>query len=198
MKKTFKVLGGVIAGLLVLSLVFGAGVYASQWLSFTGSQQSQQTKENTNEMLDIIKEIAAGRDVAESDLKQVQEQAHTLVNENEQLKNKNGQLTTELANVNGQLKNKQTEIDNKQAEINQKQQEINEKNQAYDALQQERDGLRSQIDNLNAQLETALNEGNASKEYVKHLEQELQKANAAVADVNAQSNADVEEARTYK
>lgn len=194
MKKLLLTLAGITAAVLI----FTGGIYASQWLSFTGGQQTQQTKENTNEMLDIIKEIAAGRDVAESDLKQVQDQANTLVNENEQLKNTNGQLTTELANVNGQLKNKQTEIDNKQAEINQKQQEINEKNQAYDALQQERDGLRSQIDNLNAQLETALNDSNASKEYIAHLEAELQKANAAVADVNEQSNAAVEEARTYK
>ena len=62
----------------------------------------------------------------------------------------------------------------------------------------ERDGLQTQIDNLNAQLNEANNGKQSDKDEIARLEAELIKANETMAAVNAQSNADVEEARTYK
>ena len=93
------------------------------------------------------------------------------------------------------LKNTNAQLD---TDLNAKQKEINEKNQAYDNLQQERDGLQTQIDNLNAQLNEANNGKQSDKDEIARLEAELIKENETMAAVNAQSNADVEEARTYK
>lgn len=57
---------------------------------------------------------------------------------------------------------------------------------------------QTEIDNLNAQLNEANSGTQSDKDEIARLEAELIKANETMAAVNAQSNADVEEARTYK
>ena len=195
MKKLLLSLGAIA---ITLTL-FAGGIFAYQYLTFTGTEQAEQTNNNSSEMLQIIKDLSADKITAEEAAAQLLAQqeateeelaaaqarvkeledmnAPGLVKQIKELKNTNAQLNTDL---------------------NAKQKEINEKNQAYDNLQQERDGLQTQIDNLNAQLNEANNGKQSDKDEIARLEAELIKANETMAAVNAQSTADVEEARTYK
>lgn len=195
MKKLLLSLGAIAIGLTL----FAGGIFAYQYLTFTGTEQAEQTNDNSKEMLEIIKKVAGERDVSKSELAQALEQANNLVSENENLQARVKELEDmnapglvkqikELKNTNAQLA----------TDLNAKQKEINEKNQAYDNLQQERDGLRNEIDTLNAQLNEANNSNKSDKDEIARLEAELTKANKTMEAVNAQSNADVEEARTYK
>lgn len=187
-------------GAIAITLTLLAGVtFAYQYLTFTGAEQAEQTNNNSSEMLQIIKDLSADKITAEEAAAQLLAQqeataeelaaaqarvkeledmnAPGLVKQIKELKNTNAQLTTDL---------------------NAKQNEINEKNTFIDQLQTERDGLQTQIDNLNAQLNEASNGKQSDKDEIARLEAELIKANEAMSAVNAQSNADVEEARTYK
>ena|SRR5699024_4767096 len=195
MKKLLLSLGAIA---ITLTLLAG-GIFAYQYLTFTGTEQAEQTNNNSSEMLQIIKDLSADKITAEEAAEQLLAQqeataaelaaaqervkeledmnAPGLVKQIKELKNINAQLTTDL---------------------NAKQNEINEKNTFIDQLQTERDGLQTQIDNLNAQLNEANNGKQSDKDEIARLEAELIKANETMAAVNAQSNADVEEARTYK
>ena len=195
MKKLLLSLGAIA---ITLTLLAG-GIFAYQYLTFTGTEQAEQTNNNSSEMLEIIKKVAGERDVKKSELAQALEQANNLVSENENLQARVKELEDmnapglvkqikELKNMNAQLT----------TDLNTKQNEINEKNTFIDQLQSERDGLQTQIDNLNAQLNEANNGKQSDKDEIARLEAELIKANETMAAVNAQSNADVEEARTYK
>ena len=195
MKKLLLSIGGIAIALTL----FAGGIFAYQYLTFTGADQAEQTNNNSSEMLQIIKDLSADKITAEEAAAQLLAQqeataaelaaaqarvkeledmnAPGLVKQIKELKNTNAQLTTDL---------------------NAKQNEINEKNTFIDQLQTERDGLQTQIDNLNAQLNEASNGTQSDKDEIARLEAELIKANETMAAVNAQSNADVEEARTYK
>ena len=195
MKKLLLSLGAIA---ITLTLLAG-GIFAYQYLTFTGTEQAEQTNNNSSEMLQIIKDLSADKITAEEAAAQLLAQQEAtaaelaaaqarvkeledmnpsgLVKQIKELKNTNAQLTTDL---------------------NAKQNEINEKNTFIDQLQTERDGLQTQIDNLNAQLNEANNSKQSDKDEIARLEAELIKANETMAAVNAQSNADVEEARTYK
>lgn len=195
MKKLLLSLGAIA---ITLTL-FAGGIFAYQYLTFTGTEQAEQTNDNSTEMLQIIKDLSADKITAEEAVAQLLAQqeatadelaaaqarvkeledmnAPGLVKQIKELKNTNAQLTTDL---------------------NAKQKEINEKNTFIDQLQTERDGLQTQIDNLNAQFNEATNGTQSDKDEIARLEAELIKANDTMAAVNAQSNADVEEARTYK
>ena len=195
MKKLLLSLGAIA---ITLTLLAG-GIFAYQYLTFTGTEQAEQTNNNSSEMLQIIKDLSADKITAEeaaaqllaqqeataAELAAAQERvkeledmnAPGLVKQIKELKNTNAQLTTDL---------------------NAKQNEINEKNTFIDQLQNERDGLQTEIDNLTAQLNEANSGTQSDKDEIARLEAELIKANETMAAVNAQSNADVEEARTYK
>ena len=202
MKKLLLTLGAIALAILI----FTGGMYASQLLTFTGTEQAEQTNNNSSEMLQIIKDLSADKITAEEAVEQLLAQqeasadelaaAQARVKELEDM-NPSGlaKLNKELREENEQLKNTNAQL---ATDLNAKQKEINEKNQAYDNLQQERDGLRAEIDNLTAQFNEANNGKQSDKDEIARLEAELIKANETMAAVNAQSNADVEEARTYK
>ena len=202
MKKLLLSLGAIA---LTLTLI-ATSIAAYQYLTFTGTEQAEQTNNNSSEMLEIIKKVAGERDVTKSELTQALEQANNLVSENENLQARVKELEdmnpSGLAKLNKQLREENEHLKNTNAQLttdlNAKQNEINEKNTFIDQLQTERDGLQTEIDNLNAQLNEANNGKQSDKDEIARLEAELIKANETMAAVNAQSNADVEEARTYK
>lgn len=187
-----------LAGLIAAALIFTGGIYASQWLSFTGSQQAAQSESDIDDIMAILRDVHDGKITAE-------QAAGGLTAINEQLRIENGQLTTEMAN-------QKQQVEDKQAEIQSKQDEINEKNKAYDTLQQERDqiatarddavaerdNLQSQYDNLNngyTQIQEELSQAN---QYAEHLEAELHKANAAVESFSGKTSEALEEAKLYQ
>ena len=202
MKKLLLSLGAIA---ITLTL-FAGGVFAYQYLTFTGTEQAEQTNNNSSEMLQIIKDLSADKITAEEAAAQLLAQQEAMADElaaaQARVKELEDMNPSGLANLNKQLREENEQLKNTIAqlntELNAKQNEINEKNTFIDQLQTERDGLRTQIDNLNAQLNEANNGTQSDKDEIARLEAELIKANETMAAVNAQSNADVEEARTYK
>ncbi len=195
MKKLLLSLGAIA---ITLTLLAG-GIFAYQYLTFTGTEQAEQTNNNSSEMLQIIKDLSADKITAEEAAAQLLAQQESMADELtaaqarvKELEDMNApglvKQIKELKNTNAQLT----------TDLNAKQTEINEKNTFIDQLQTERDGLQTQIDNLNAQLNEASNGKQSDKDEIARLEAELIKANETMEAVNAQSNADVEEARTYK
>src|SRR5699024_12609784 len=107
MKKKFKILGGALSVIILLTLVFGAGVYASQWLSFTGDNKVEQSKNDVNEIMEILRNVNDDKLTAEQALAELQKlDPHGL-------KQKNEQLNNEVANLRDQLEQKQGEIEQK-------------------------------------------------------------------------------------
>lgn len=207
MKSKLKWVSGVLGAVLALSLVFGAGVYASQWLSFTGKEQIEQSESNVDEIMRILEDVNSKKITAEQALKELQdlnleEQNTELLKQVEQLKTDNGILTTEVANQKQQVINKQNEVNNKQAEIEQKQQEIQEKieegNRKVADKQAELDGVAQQRDEHKRVAEELQQQINQNGEYVEHLERELQRANEAAQSVSNKTTEAVEKARTYE
>src|SRR5699024_10147008 len=194
---------GAIA--ITLTLLAG-GIFAYQYLTFTGTEQAEQTNNNSSEMLQIIKDLSADKITAEEAAAQLlaQQEATSaeLAAAQARVKELEDMNPSGLAKLNKQLREENEQLKNTNAQLttdlNDKQNEINEKNTFIDQLQNERDGLQTQIDNLNAQLNEANNGTQSDKEEIARLEAELIKANETMEAVNAQSNADVEEARTYK
>ena len=181
MKKLLLSLGAIA---ITLTLLAG-GIFAYQYLTFTGTEQAEQTNNNSSEMLEIIKKVAGERDVTKNELTQALEQANNLVSENENLQARVKELEdmnpSGLAKLNKTLREENEQLKNTNAQLNT---DLNAK--------------QNEIDNLNAQLNEANNGTQSDKDEIARLEAELIKANETMAAVNAQSNADVEEARTYK
>lgn len=173
----------VLTGLVLSAILFAGGMFAAQWLSFTGDDQAVDSNNDVDQIMQILRDTHEGKISAENALAELEElnpaglakNNKELREENEQLKNNNAQLSTDL---------------------NAKQKEIDEKNTAYDQLQQERDSLQSTIDDLNNQI-AALNESNnGNTEYIAHLEAELQRANETMTGLNNKTGAALEEAKT--
>ena len=202
MKKLLLSLGAIA---ITLTLLAGS-IFAYQYLTFTGTEQAEQTNNNSSEMLQIIKDLSADKITAEEAAAQLLAQQEAMADElaaaQARVKELEDMNPSGLAKLNKQLREENEQLKNTNAQLttdlNAKQNEINEKNTFIDQLQTERDGLQTQIDNLNAQLNEANNGKQSDKDEIARLEAELIKANETMATVNAQSNADVEEARTYK
>lgn len=195
MKKLLLSLGAIA---ITLTLLAG-GIFAYQYLTFTGTEQAEQTNNNSSEMLQIIKDLSADKITAEEAAAQLLAQqeatAAELAAAQERVKELEDMNAPGLVKQIKELKNANAQL---ATDLNAKQKEINEKNTFIDQLQTERDGLQTQIDNLNAQLDEANSGTQSDKDEIARLEAELIKANETMVAVNAQSNADVEEARTYK
>ena len=185
MKKIILTFTAIIAA----ALIFTGGVFASQWLSFTGDNQISQSENDVNEIMEILRSVDDKRMTAEQALEELQalnpkdlaKQNKELREQVKQLENTNGQLVA-------QLEQKQAEIQEKIEEGNRK---VAEKQGELNQVAQERDSHKQRADELQQQI-------NESSNYVKHLEKELQRANEAVAAHGQTTTQAVEEARTYK
>lgn len=166
-------------GAIAITLTLLAGVtFAYQYLTFTGTEQAEQTNNNSSEMLQIIKDLSADKITAEEAAAQLLEQQEAMADELAAAQARVKEL--EDMNAPGLVKQIK-ELKNTNAQLNT---DLNAK--------------QNEIDNLNAQLNEASNGTQSDKDEIARLEAELIKANETMAAVNAQSNADVEEARTYK
>src|SRR5699024_2308357 len=185
MKKLLLTLTGIIAA----AFIFAGGVFASQWLSFTGDNTIQQSQNDVDEIMQILRDVNQDKLSAEDALAKLQElNPEQLVEEIEQLK-------TELANKRQELENKQKELADKDSQIQEKIEEGNrkvaEKQAELDRVAQERDTNKQRVDELQQQI-------NENDQYVKHLEQELTRANEQAQVIGNKTTEAVEEARTYK
>ena len=178
MKKKFKISTSILACVLLLSLVFGACVYASQWLNFTGDNKIEQSENDVDEIMQILRDVNSDKLTAEQALAELQDlNPAGLAKQNKEMREQIEQLKTNIGVI-------ETELAYQQQLVQDKQSEIDEKNTAYDLLQQERDRLQAELDNYNG--------------YVEHLEAELTRANEKSQSVSNKTTEAVEEARTYK
>ena len=173
-------------GAIAITLTLLAGVtFAYQYLTFTGTEQAEQTNNNSSEMLQIIKDLSADKITAEEAVAQLIAQQETMADDlataQARVKELEDMNPSGLAKLNKQLREENEQLKNNNAQLNT---DLNAK--------------QTEIDNLNAQLNEASNGTQSDKDEIARLEAELIKANETMAAVNAQSNADVEEARTYK
>ena len=181
MKKLLLTLGAIALAILI----FTGGMYASQLLTFTGTEQAEQTNNNSSEMLQIIKDLSADKITAEEAVEQLLAQQEASADElaaaQARVKELEDMNPSGLAKINKELREENEQLKNTNAQL------------ATDL-----NAMQTEIDNLTAQLNEANNGKQSDKDEIARLEAELIKANETMAAVNAQSNADVEEARTYK
>lgn len=189
-----------VTGFLVVAMLFtGVGYAMSTWLNFTGDEQVEQSKNNVDEILSILDNVAEQGKIDK-------EQVGILKDRVKELEDMN---PSGLAKLNKELREENKQLN---ADVEAKQNEIEEKNIAYDNLQQERDTIATELDqaiadrdNLQAQYNT-LNEGytqlqtelTQANEYVEHLEAELTRANNLVEEHANYTEQAVEKARTYQ
>src|SRR5699024_7340558 len=117
-------LGGALSVIILLTLVFGAGVYASQWLSFTGDNTIQQSQNDVDEIMQILRDVNQDKLSAEDALAKLQELNR------EQLVEAIEQLKAELDRV-------AQERDTNKQRVDELQQQINENDQYVKHLEQE-------------------------------------------------------------
>lgn len=173
-------------GAIAITLTLLAGVtFAYQYLTFTGTEQAEQTNNNSSEMLQIIKDLSADKITAEEAAAQLLAQqeatAEELATAQARVQELEDMNPSGLTKLNNQLREENEQLKNNNAQL------------ATDL-----NAKQTEIDNLNAQLNEANNGTQSDKDEIARLEAELIKANETMAAVNTQSNADVEEARTYK
>lgn len=189
-----------VTGFLAVAMLFtGVGYAMSTWLNFTGDEQVEQSKNNVDEILAILDNVAEQGKIDK-------EQVGILKDRVKELEDMN---PSGLAKKNSELREQVKQLN---ADVEAKQNEIEEKNIAYDNLQQERDTIATELDqaiadrdNLQAQYNT-LNEGytqlqtelTQANEYVEHLEAELTRANNLVEEHANYTEQAVEKARTYQ
>ena len=189
-----------VTGFLAVAMLFtGVGYAMSNWIDFTGEEQVEQSKNNVDEILSILDNVAEQGKIDK-------EQVGILKDRVKELEDMN---PSGLAKKNQELREQVKQLN---ADVEAKQNEIEEKNIAYDNLQQERDTIATELDqaiadrdNLQAQYNT-LNEGytqlqtelTQANEYVEHLEAELTRANNLVEEHANYTEQAVEKARTYQ
>ena len=89
-------------------ILFTGGIFASQWLSFTGGDSIDQANNDVEEIMEILRDTYEGKISAEQALADLEElnppglvkQIKELKEEIEQLKQANAVLTTDLAQAN--------------------------------------------------------------------------------------------------
>lgn len=215
MKKLFKITSLVLAGLLFVSLIFGAGVYANEkgWLTnFTGDKQITESENHLNEIMRILEDVNSEKITAEQALKELQD-----LNLEEQVE----QLTEDKDSLNNQLTVAQKDIEyleglfeglvgdtpghkiNKLKEANDNLRSQNTQLEAsITDLQKDNERLQGTIglrDNEIVGLKEQLaNAPEDQTDYVDHLEGELERANSLVETHHKSTSDALEEARKYK
>lgn len=104
MKNLFKVSIGVIAGLLL----FATGAYASNqgWLNFTGDEQVQQSENNVNEIMEILRNVHKGKLNAEQALAELEAlNPKGLVKKIKALEEEKANLQAKIVKLEGALAN---------------------------------------------------------------------------------------------
>src|SRR5699024_8696204 len=97
-------------GIIAAAFIFAGGVFASQWLSFTGDNTIQQSQNDVDEIMQILRDVNQDKLSAEDALAKLQElNPEQLVKEIEQLKK-------ELANKRQDLETEQDELADKESQ----------------------------------------------------------------------------------
>ena len=185
MKKLLLSLGAIAIGLTL----FAGGIFAYQSLTFTGTEQAEQTNNNSSEMLEIIKKVAGERDVSKSELAQALEQANNLVSENGDLVSKNEDLQARVDKLEGMnppgLVNQIKELKNTNTQLSEENEKLENNNtQLHDENEQLKNTNAQQFTDLNAK-QKEINEKNQAYD---NLQQERDGLSAEIDDLTAQLN----------
>lgn len=99
-------------------ILFTGGIFASQWLSFTGGDSLDQANNDVEEIMEILRDTYEGKISAEQALADLEElnppglvkQIKELKEEIEQHKQDNAVLTTDLAQANDYISHLESEL----------------------------------------------------------------------------------------
>src|SRR5699024_8553357 len=112
MKKLLLSIGGIAIALTL----FAGGIFAYQYLTFTGTEQAEQTNNNSSEMLQIIKDLSADKITAEEAVEQLLAQqeatAEELAAAQERVKELEDMNPSGLAKLNKQLREENEQLHN--------------------------------------------------------------------------------------
>lgn len=103
---------------MVAVILFTGGIFASQWISFTGGDSIDQANNDVEEIMEILRDTYEGKISAEQALADLEElnppglvkQIKELKEEIEQLKQDNAVLTTDLAQANDYISHLESEL----------------------------------------------------------------------------------------
>ena len=103
---------------MVAVILFTGGIFASQWLSFTGGDSLDQANIDVEEIMEILRDTYEGKISAEQALADLEElnppglvkQIKELKEEIEQHKQDNAVLTTDLAQANDYISHLESEL----------------------------------------------------------------------------------------
>ena len=103
---------------MVAVILFTGGIFASQWLSFTGGDTLDQANNDVEEIMEILRDTYEGKISAEQALADLEElnppglvkQIKELKEEIEQHKQDNAVLTTDLAQANDYISHLESEL----------------------------------------------------------------------------------------
>lgn len=102
----------------VAVILFAGGIFASQWLTFTGGESIDQADDDVEEIMEILRDTYEGKINAEQALADLEalnppglvKQIKELKEEIEQLKQDNAVLTTDLAQANDYITHIESEL----------------------------------------------------------------------------------------
>lgn len=93
-----------IASLIAAVLIFTGGVYASQWLIFTGDEQIEQSDSNVEEIMQILRNVNEGKITAEEANAQLEARISELEDMNPSgLAKQNKELRQQVADLEAQV-----------------------------------------------------------------------------------------------
>lgn len=89
-------------------LIFSVGVYAAEYLKFTGDEELEESNESVNEIMDILRDVNDGKLDAETSLDEALERLEKLedmnppglAKENKRLREENKRLEDEIKRAN--------------------------------------------------------------------------------------------------
>ena len=224
MKKILLTVTGFIA---VAMLFSGVGYAAATWLNFEGEEDIQQSEDNIDKILDILKEVSEGKITAENAIPALEKRIKDLEDmdpsglaklnkelreKNEQLKTDNGILSTDLASKDTQLRKQSETIEKLNADLtsaNQakidaenalagKEQELESKQQKINDKNAAYDILQKERDDVTVERDNYKAQVDENSNYIKHLEAELTTANSLAEEHSSYTEEALKKAESYK
>jgi len=165
------------SSIIAAALIFTAGAFANEWLGFTGDDQVEQSGNDVDEIMDILRQVDEGKITAEEGLAAAEERIKELEDMNPSgLAKKNKELREQVSQLEGTITLRDNTIEGLESDLA-------TANENYN-------GAVDRISELEGQLQNT-----PSQEYVEHLESELLRANEVVESHGNQTQEAVQEAR---
>lgn len=120
--------------LIVAAIIFTGGVYASQWLNFTGDEAIETSDSNVEEIMQILRSVNEGKLSAEEAVSTLELRVQELEDMNPSgLAKQNKELRDQVAALEGQISELQAQIDSNDEYVQHLEEELTRANEAVSA-----------------------------------------------------------------